>query len=80
MKDQTLIRAGAVGAIIAAICCATPVLVIALGTIGLSAWAAGIDYVVIPALLLSLGLLGFGLYRQSRAAPSHAVPPTRMAP
>ncbi|WP_435404810.1 mercury resistance system transport protein MerF [Methylobacterium isbiliense] len=47
---------------------ATPVLVIGLGAIGLSAWAAGIDYVVVPALLLSLGLLGIGLYWQRRIA------------
>ena len=39
MKDATLIRTGAVGAIIAVVCSATPVLVIALGVVGLAAVA-----------------------------------------
>ena len=37
MNDSALITTGIVGAVIAAICCATPILVIALGTVGLSA-------------------------------------------
>ncbi len=36
MKDATLIRTGVVGAVIAAVCCATPLLVIVLGAIGLA--------------------------------------------
>ncbi len=68
MENRILIRTGAVGAVVAAVCCATPVLVILLGAIGLSAWTAGIDYVVIPVLLLCLGLVGVGLYRQRRIA------------
>ena len=67
MRDQALIGTGIVGAVVAAVCCATPLLAILLGAAGLSAWAAGGDYVLIPVLLLSLGLIGLGLYR--RAAP-----------
>ena len=62
MKDATLIRTGAVGAVIAAVCCATPVLVIALGAVGLAAVAAYLDYVLLPALAVCLGLIGYGLY------------------
>lgn len=68
MKDATLIRTGAVGAIIAAVCCATPVLVIALGAIGLAAVAAYLDYVLLPALAVCLGLVGYGLYLRWHAA------------
>src|SRR5215831_3967654 len=55
MKDATLIRTGAVGAVIAAVCCATPVLVIALGAVGLAASAAYLDYVLLPALAVCIG-------------------------
>jgi mercuric ion transport protein len=65
LRDRTLITTGAVGAVLAAICCATPLLAVVLGAVGLAGWLAKADYVVIPALILCLGLLGFGLYRRS---------------
>jgi mercuric ion transport protein len=68
MKDATLIRTGAVGAVIAAVCCATPVLVIALGAVGLAAVAAYLDYVLLPALAVCLSLIGYGLYLRRQAA------------
>lgn len=68
MKDTTILRAGIIGTVIAAICCATPVLVIAFGAIGLSAWVSGLDYVLLPALALFLGLTAYGLWRRNRAA------------
>jgi mercuric ion transport protein len=68
MKDATIVKTGAVGSVIAAICCATPALVIALGAVGLSAWLGWIDYVLFPALALFLGLTAYGLWRRNRAA------------
>jgi mercuric ion transport protein len=67
VNDRTLIRTGTIGAVIAAICCATPILAIALGAIGLSAWAAGADIVLIPALLACLALVAVGVLRHQRA-------------
>lgn len=68
MKDATIVKTGIVGSVIAAICCATPVLVIALGAIGLSAWIGWLDYVLFPALALFLGMTAYGLWRRNRAA------------
>ncbi len=72
--NQTLIATGAVGAALAAICCATPLLAFLFGGLGLTAWLAKADYVVMPALLICLLLVGVGLYRrrpaQSSCAPS----------
>ncbi len=62
--DRTLITTGTVGAILAAICCATPLLAVLLGTLGLTAWLAKADYVVIPALVICLALVGIGFYRR----------------
>jgi mercuric ion transport protein len=64
VTDRTLITTGAIGAALAAICCATPLLAALAGAIGLTGWLALGDYVVILALLICLGLLGFGLYRR----------------
>ena len=48
MRDRTLITTGAIGAVFAAICCMTPLLVVVFGTVGLTAWLAKADYVLIP--------------------------------
>ena len=66
MSDRSLIATGAIGAAIAAICCATPILAIALGAAGLTAWLAKADYILIPALFVFLGLAVYGIYRQRK--------------
>lgn len=68
MNDATLIKTGTIGAVIAAICCATPVLVIALGAVGLSALTGYLDYVLLPILALCIGVLGYGLYKRRQTA------------
>jgi mercuric ion transport protein len=68
MSDRTLIATGAIGAALAAICCATPLLAVLFGTLGLTAWLANADYVVMPALFICLVLVGLGLHRRRAAA------------
>ena len=68
MNDRSLIATGGIAAVLAAICCATPILAIVLGAIGLTAWIARADYVVMPVLLLGVALVGFGLYRRQVGA------------
>ena len=63
MRNRTLLTTGIVGAVVAAICCATPLLAVVFGAVGLTAWLAKADYVLILALLLCLGLVGISLYR-----------------
>lgn len=41
MSDRALIRAGTVGAIFAAICCAAPLVAVTLPLAGLGAWLKG---------------------------------------
>jgi mercuric ion transport protein len=64
MNDQTLVKTGIIGAVVAAVCCATPVLVVLLGAVGLSALTGYLDYVLLPALALCIGLVGYGLYQR----------------
>ena len=63
MNDRTLLRTGIVGSVVAAICCFTPALVLLLGAVGLSAWLGWLDYVLLPALAVFLGLAVLAVYR-----------------
>lgn len=63
MNGKSMAKTGAIGSAVTAVCCFTPVLVIGLGAIGLSAWLAWLDYVLFPALFIFLCLTGFGLWR-----------------
>jgi mercuric ion transport protein len=64
MKDRALIATGAVGAGLAATCCAAPLLAVTLATAGLTALLAKAAYAVIPALLVCLGLVAYRLNRR----------------
>lgn len=66
MFYRRLLTAGLIGTGVAALCCFTPVLVILLGTIGLSGWLAWLDYLLLPALVLCVGLAGFAWLRLRR--------------
>lgn len=65
-KNRKLLWTGTGGTIVAALCCFTPILVILLGAVGLSAWLGWIDYVLFPALGFFLLLTLYALYRQRR--------------
>lgn len=69
MKDR-LLQIGVIGSIIAALCCFTPVLVILLGAVGLSALTGYLDLVLLPALAFFLALTGYALWKRSRAKSS----------
>lgn len=66
MNNRTLLKAGIIGTIIAALCCFTPVLVLLLGVVGLSAWLGWLDYVLIPALLVFVGITIYAWRRQQQ--------------
>ena len=60
MKTDRCFKAGLWGSIDTAICCATPVLVVGLGFIGLAAFTPFLDYVLFPLLGLFLILTFYG--------------------
>ena len=66
MKKSTLLKTGIAGTIIAALCCFTPVLVILLGAVGLSAWVGHLDAVLMPALLIFLGLTVYAFLKKDK--------------
>ena len=65
-SDRELIATGIVGTVIAALCCFTPVLVVLLGAVGLSAWLGWLDYVLLPALAFFVALTVYAVWRRQR--------------
>ncbi len=74
MDNRTLLKTAIAGSVVAALCCATPILVILLGVVGLSAWVGWLDYVLIPALVVFIGITIYALRRRRVAAACCAVP------
>jgi len=64
---RILLGTGIAGSVVAAVCCFTPLLVITLGAIGVSAWLLWLDYVLMPMLLISLGITAYALMKRAKA-------------
>jgi mercuric ion transport protein len=69
VNDRALISAGTAGAILAAICCATPLIAGVLPLAGLGAWLAGAGLVVLPLVIACFGLVAWAIHRR-RARPA----------
>ena len=66
MSNRTLLTTGIIGTIVAALCCFTPVLVVLLGAIGLSAVVGYLDVVLLPALAIFAGITIYALWRRKQ--------------
>lgn len=66
MNDRFLVKLGIFGTIILALCCFTPVLVVLLGVVGLSALTGYLDAVLLPALVFFIGLTAYALWNKKR--------------
>ena len=70
-EANRLLKGGLGGAIFAAICCFTPLLVLALAGAGLSAVTGWLDYALFPLLFVSLAVVAQALWlRAGRPGPS----------
>ncbi len=66
MKARKLLGFGVGGTAVTAVCCFTPALVILLGGLGVSAWLAWLDYILLPLLAAFIALTLFALLRVRR--------------
>ena len=67
MVDRKLLGIGLLGAAVSALCCFTPVLVLLLAGLGLSAVSGWLDCVLLPALVVFIGIAVYGVLRKKRA-------------
>ena len=65
LRDAALLRTGIVGGVIAAVCCFTPVLVVLLGVVGLSALVGWLDYMLLPALAVFVAITVYAPWRRA---------------
>lgn len=66
MKHNSLLNFGVVGSVILAICCFTPLLVVLLGLVGLSAIVGMLDLVLLPTLGLFIAITILALIKRAR--------------
>ncbi|MCR9237992.1 MAG: mercury resistance system transport protein MerF [Alphaproteobacteria bacterium] len=67
VSNNRLLKIGIVGTIIAALCCFTPLLVILLGALGLSAMVGYLDVVLLPALGIFILITLYALWKRRSA-------------
>lgn len=61
---KRLLVIGGIGSVLTALCCFTPILAIVLTTIGLGAALGYLDYVLLPALVIFVGMTVLALLRK----------------
>ncbi len=61
-----MLKTGILGTVVAGLCCFTPILVILLGSVGLS-WMVGyLDVVLLPALAMFVLIAAYAVFRKAR--------------
>jgi len=60
---RNLLGLGLAGSALAAVLCFTPILVVLLGAVGLSAAMGYLDFVLLPVLVVFLGVTAVGAWR-----------------
>ncbi|OOY05385.1 MULTISPECIES: mercury resistance system transport protein MerF [unclassified Thioclava] len=65
-KNDRLLKYGLIGTVLVALCCFTPILVILLGAVGLSALMGWLDIVLLPALAVFIGITLYALWQRQR--------------
>jgi mercuric ion transport protein len=64
--------AAVAGTVLVALCCFTPILVITLAAVGMSAFTPYLDYILLPALVMMIVLVFVSYGRWKRACRSGA--------
>lgn len=67
MTNNRLLKSGVIGTVLMALCCFTPILVILLGTLGLSAIVGYLDIVLLPALGVFILITLYALWKRRTA-------------
>ncbi|MBI3047502.1 MAG: mercury resistance system transport protein MerF [Acidobacteria bacterium] len=68
MTPRGQLCASAAGTVVVALCCFTPILVVALAAVGLAAFTPYLDLVLLPALAILIVVTGISYRRYVRAS------------
>jgi mercuric ion transport protein len=74
-QNSKLIGTGVAGAVLSLLCCVTPMLALLLSAIGLTAFVAKLDYVLVPVFVASIALVIFALARRRRSCAAKTPEP-----
>lgn len=77
-RSNKLFITSIVGLIVTAVCCATPVLVVLFGVLGLSAMVGYLDYILLPLLFCFLLLTGYAVMKKAEC--DDQCPPSKDKP
>lgn len=66
-NNSRLLKLGIGGSLIVALCCFTPILLILFGIVGLGALTGYLDYVLLPALVIFIGITIYAVQKRRRA-------------
>jgi mercuric ion transport protein len=75
-QNAKLIGTGAAGAVLSLLCCVTPVLAVLLGALGLTAFVAKLDYVLVPVFAASVAFVIFAVVRRRRSCAAKTSEPS----
>ncbi|HIE64763.1 MAG: mercury resistance system transport protein MerF [Nitrospira sp.] len=64
-SSNGLLKVGLIGSVVAAVCCFTPVLVIGLSAVGFAVLIGYLDYVLLPALVIFIGITVYAMTRRN---------------
>lgn len=64
MRYKSLLKTGIAGTVVTALCCFTPLLVVSLAALGVTAALGWLDFILLPALALSLAVTGYALWKR----------------
>lgn len=73
--SNKLLTCGLAGALVAALCCFNPILLILLAAVGLGAAVKYLDWVLLPALVFFMGLTVYALSKRKPASCVEKNPP-----
>jgi mercuric ion transport protein len=74
-QNSKLIGTGVAGAVLSLLCCVTPMLALLLSAIGLTAFVAKLDYVLVPVFVASIAFVIFALVRRRRSCAAKTPEP-----
>lgn len=66
MNNKSLFRIGIIGTVLAALCCFTPILVVALTALGMASLIPRLDPVLIPVLVVFAAFTFWAYSRQDK--------------